>query len=153
MAKPLVEGYGRLGQDMNDQEILLRGRLNNKQRNRLSRLLDMMYTPRELAEEIGFNQRQVYRAYIPSGCPYMRDKRGRLWINGKEFCEWALDVYRKRELLKDEAFCLTCRKPVSLVDPIKKQEDRLVYTVSTCPECGRKLARILDRKKRIDGKP
>ena len=34
-------------------EAILKGRLDGRQRNRLKGLFDMMYTPRELAEEIG----------------------------------------------------------------------------------------------------
>ena len=51
------------------KEILLRGRLGGKQRLRLEKLLDMLYMPSELAEEVGFNRRQVYRVYIHFGCP------------------------------------------------------------------------------------
>jgi len=61
---------------MEEQEkMLLRGRLGGKQRMRLEKLLDMLYKPRELAEEIGFTQRQVYRAYLPAGCPHDKDDR------------------------------------------------------------------------------
>jgi hypothetical protein len=129
-------------------EILLRGRLNGAQRTRLNKLLDMMYTPGELAEEVGFNRRQVYRVYIPAGCPHERDGRRRLWINGKAFREWAGEVYRKRKLAVDEAFCLTCKKPVKMVDHVEKRKDRLIYYLCNCPSCNRKLARIVDRKKR-----
>ena len=72
--------------DSTDQDvILLRGRLNGQQRLRLKTLLNMMYKPSELAEEIGFNQNQVYMVYIPAGCPHERDEKGHIWINGKLF--------------------------------------------------------------------
>lgn len=128
--------------------VLLRGRLNGSQRTRLGKLLDMLYTPSELAEEVGFTVRQVYRVYIPAGCPHSRDRKNRIWINGKEFRYWAQEVYRKRELHQDEAFCLTCKLPVKMVNPIQRQEGKLIFMVCDCPNCGRKVARIIERVKR-----
>jgi len=133
---------------MKSDEIILAGRLNGNQRNRLAKLLDMMYRPNELAQEIGFAKRQVYRVYIPAGCPHERDSRNHIWINGKVFREWVKEVYKKRELASDEAFCLTCRKPVKMHQPEKKHEGRLVYWICACQKCGRKIARIIERERR-----
>jgi hypothetical protein len=134
--------------ETNQDEILLRGRLDGQKRNRLVKLLDMLYKPSELAEEIGFTVRQVYRVYIPAGCPHERDHRGHLWINGKLFREWFEEVYKKRKLARYEAFCLSCKKAVKIVGPIEKQEGRLIYWLSDCPNCGRRLARIVNKEKR-----
>ena len=131
-----------------DDVILLRGRLNGQQRTRLGKLLDMMYKPSELAEEIGFTVRQVYRVYVPVGCPHEKDHRGRLWINGRMFREWFNEVYKKRKLDRNETFCLTCKKAVKIVDPVKRKEGRLFYWLSDCPNCGRRLARIINRENR-----
>ena len=141
-----------MGGDSQDV-ILLKGRLNGQQRNRLVKLLNMMYTPSELASEVGFTVRQVYRVYIHAGCPCKRDEKRRLWINGKAFREWALEVYCKRELARNEAFCLTCKMPVKVINPVEKQEGRLIYWLCNCPQCGRKLARIVNREKRGHDKP
>lgn len=130
-----------------NREILLRGRLNGQQRSRLDSLLDMMYRPSELAEEIGFTQRQVYRVYIPAGCPHERDSRNHIFINGKAFKRWAEDTYRKLEMESDEAFCLTCKRPVEIVDPVREEKEGLVYLLSYCPNCGRKLARIIENNR------
>ena len=130
--------------------VLLKGRLDGNQRNRLAKLLDMLYTPSELAEEIGFHVRQIYRVYIPCGLPHNRDEKNRIWINGKEFKGWVRDVYQKRELGVNEAFCLTCKKAVKMVNPERKQEGRLFFYICYCPECGRKLARIITKGKRIE---
>jgi hypothetical protein len=73
---------------MEDKTVLLRGRLDGKQRNHLKRLLDMLYKPRELAQELGINIDQVYLVYIPLGCPHRRDGKRYIEINGKEFREW-----------------------------------------------------------------
>lgn len=129
-------------------EILLRGRLNAQHKHRLASLLDMMYKPSELAEEVGFTVRQVYRVYVPVGCPHERDQSGRLWINGKAFREWALEVYKKRDLAADETYCLGCRSVVKIANPVQKEKARLVYLLGECPDCGRTVARIVTKRRR-----
>ena len=127
--------------------MLLKGRLNGRQRLRLGKLLDMLYKPSELAEEIGFAVDQVDRVYVPLGCPRERDSRKRLWINGKAFAEWYEATYPKQTLLPDEAFCLTCKKPVKIHKPVERKMGRLFYLICECPNCGRKLARIIDKER------
>jgi hypothetical protein len=138
---------------MRSTEIELKGRLDGNQRNRLVRLLDMLYSPSELANEIGFDVRQIYRVYIPLGCSSEKDSKGRYWINGQLFRNWVNDLYQKRDLKLNEAFCLTCKKPVKMINPERKQEDRLFYYLCVCPVCGRKLARIITRGKAINDQP
>ena len=129
-------------------EIILKGRLDGKQRNRLGNLMNMMYSPSELAEEIGFERRQVYRVYIPLGCPHERDRHNHIWINGIDFKNWVLDLYKKKELSKGEAFCLTCKKPVMIKNPIEKKKNGLIFIICECQNCGRKLSKIITRVKR-----
>jgi len=62
-------------------------------RLRLAYLLDMLYTPAELAQEVGFSARQFYRVYVSLGCPCIRDDRRRLWINGKKLASWYKEKY------------------------------------------------------------
>ena len=135
---------------MNSDEIVLRGRLNGNQRNRLIRLLDMFYSPNELSKVIGFNVRQMYRVYIPLGCPYEKDSNGRYWINGKVFREWITDIYKKRELKLNEAFCLTCKKQIKMISPERHQQGRLFYYLCVCQYCGRKISRIITRGKPLN---
>jgi len=133
--------------------IILKGRLNGNQRNRLVRLLDMLYSPKELAHEIGFNVRQVYRVYIPLGCPNKKDSTGRLWINGLVFKDWVNDLYQKRILKQNEAFCLTCKKPIKMISPERHQKGKLFYYLCVCQHCGRKISRIIKRGKPINDQP
>lgn len=126
--------------------MILRGRLSGVQRMRLGGLLDMLYKPSELAQEIGFSVRQVYRVYIPLGCPCER-VAGRLWINGKSFLEWYEITYPRQSLKENQAFCLTCKMPVSMLDAKRKNKGRLCYWVCNCPHCGRKISRIIERVK------
>ena len=79
-------------------EILLKGRLNGSQRNKVKRLLNMLYTPRELSEEIGVSKQQIYRVYIPLGCPHSKDHIGHILINGRDFRAWVIDLYKKKKL-------------------------------------------------------
>jgi len=130
------------------EEIILKGRLNGSQRNRLAKLMNMMYSPSELADEVGFERRQVYRVYIPLGCPHDRDKHNRIWINGIDFRNWVMDLYRKKELSIKEAFCLTCKKPVKIYNPVEKMKNGLVFLVCACPLCGRKKSKIVSRVKK-----
>lgn len=129
------------------ENIKLKGRLKGSQRMRLLKLLDMLYKPSELANEIGFTRRQVYRVYIPEGCPHIKDEKRYIWINGKEFGEWYEATYPRTTLARDESFCLTCKKPVQIINPKKQQKGRLHYWLSNCPNCGRRLARIITRDK------
>jgi hypothetical protein len=127
--------------------LVLRGRLDGPQRRRLARLLDSEYTPDELAREIGFSVRQVYRVYVPDGCPHRRDEQGRIRINGRAFREWALERYKRIHLSPDQVFCLTCRRGVELRDPAVREEDCLRFIEGDCPHCGRRVARILGRRR------
>lgn len=127
-------------------KIILKGRLNGSQRMRLGKLLDMLYKPSELSSAIGFTLRQVYRVYLDLGCPCVREDR-HIWINGKVFAEWYEATYPKYRLLEDEVFCLTCKKAVKMVEPIKKKNARLYYWICKCPVCGRKISKIIDKER------
>ncbi len=131
----------------NSGEIILKGRLNLNQKNRLAKLLDMMYSPSELANEIGFCKRQIYRVYVPLGCPHKKDDRGYLWINGILFRSWVKEIYKKQKLNQNEAFCLTCKKAVAMIGKEKKQDDLLLYYQCKCQNCGRVITRIIKRGK------
>ncbi len=128
-------------------EIVLKGRLNGSQRMRLAKLLDMRYMPSELASQIGFTTRQVYRVYVPAGCPCIRDEGKHLWINGKAFAEWYEASYPKQTLAVDEAFCLSCKKPMKMMNVSEHKKERLLYLIGYCSKCGRKVSRIVDREK------
>ena len=130
------------------QELFLKGKLNGSQRNKVKRLLNMLYTPRELAIEIGVSKQQIYRVYIVYGCPHSKDRRGRIWINGEEFKAWVEETYKKRKLKPNQAFCVSCKRIVEIVDPEKKKKDNLIFYISVCPLCGNRVARIIDCKRR-----
>jgi hypothetical protein len=129
-------------------EMLLKGRLDGRQRNRLKGLFDMHYSPKELAEEVGFHIEQVYCVYIPLGCPHERDIRKHILINGKDFANWYSLKFSKTTLAQDETFCKTCKKAVKIYQPAEKIKDGLTYVLSVCPNCGRKLTKIIEYSRR-----
>jgi len=130
------------------EKIIIKGRLNGRQRQRLASLMDMMYSPSELAEEIGFDRRNIYQIYIPLGCPHKRDEKRYIWINGVEFKNWIKDIYKKTKLHKDEAFCIGCKSAVKMTNSTRKEAKGIVYYLCKCPTCGRKLSRIITRGER-----
>lgn len=127
--------------------MILKGRLNGVQRNRLKGLLDMLYMPKELAEEVGINVNQIYMVYVPLGCPVVRDERKHIFINGKVFYSWYLETYPKIYLAENESFCKTCKGAVEIYKPKKKIKNGLTYVLSVCPVCGRGLTKIIDFKR------
>jgi predicted RNA-binding Zn-ribbon protein involved in translation (DUF1610 family) len=134
---------------MEDQaEYLHQGRLNGSQRNKVKGLFDMLYTPKEFAEEIGINQDQVYRVYVPAGCPHTKDKQNHILINGKNFKSWYEENYQKRTLEKDQAYCVTCKQIVKVINPERRQKQNLVYCASICPRCGNTVIRFIDAKRK-----
>jgi len=135
---------------MENRTVLLRGRLDGMQRNRLKGLFDMLYSPRELADEIGINKDQIYIVYIPFGCSHERDDRNHILINGKEFADWYSRVYKKIRLRQNETFCKTCQKPVKFFKPKKTSKGQLIYILSRCPNCGRKLTRIIENSRVVN---
>ncbi len=102
-------------------------------------LLPMQYKARELAEELGIHSRTL-RDWLNQGAPHHRDRRGHLWVNGEEFAKWVEKNRRKPRRIKladDEAFCLSCKRPVKLVDPeIIPIKGLLINIRGKCPDCG-----------------
>jgi DNA-directed RNA polymerase subunit RPC12/RpoP len=129
---------------------LLRGRLKGNQLRKLAGLLDMLYTPVELAMEIGFTRRQVYRAYLPLGCPNERDEAKHVFINGHAFREWYTKTYRKLELAENEAYCLSCKKVVLIIIAEKMQKGNYRYWSANCPNCGGKISKAISNRRLHD---
>jgi len=132
----------------NQEEYLHQGRLDGSQRNKVKGLLNMLYTPKELSEEIGVSQEQIYRVYIPAGCPLSKDRRGRISINGKEFKSWYEENYQKRTLEKGQAYCVSCKKIVEVSNPERMSKGNLAYDSYVCPNCGKRVIRFVDTKRK-----
>jgi hypothetical protein len=126
--------------------------LRHTQIVRLSRLLDMLYKPAEIADEIGVHPDTVYRSYIPAGCPTIVDGHGKVWIHGPAFVAWAQQTITQRRanrhpLEPGQAWCMRCNCPVDLIDPVVKSSNHYVELLqSTCPLCGTQINRIRSRR-------
>lgn len=112
---------------------------------RLGRLLDMLYRPAEIADEIGCHVDTVYRSYLPTGCPHARDETGHIWINGRSFAEWVQQLTSRKGNSLDEgqAFCFKCNRAVRMTGDLKvSQTNRhLELVTGICPDCGTKVNR------------
>ena len=57
-------------------------------------LLPMLYTVRELAEEITIPERTL-RDWLANGAPHTRDHLGHIWIDGQAFARWVQSQCQK----------------------------------------------------------
>jgi hypothetical protein len=107
-------------------------------------LLPMLYSPRELSEDLGIPE-STLRDWLQAGVPHQRDARGRLWINGEEFSNW-VKAQRKpksgRKLAAGEAYCLHCGRVTRLVSPQRHHiKGNLIHIKGLCQHCGKKIIR------------
>lgn len=120
---------------------------------KLTRLLNMQYKPRELADEIGINADTVYRGYLPAGAPHTRDRAGNIWIEGTSFREWAMThtgarKRTKHPLTESEAWCFKCNRPVTIINPRVKPSNRYLALIQgTCQQCGARVNRGISAKR------
>lgn len=124
----------------------------NQRRNKLPHnvivkapgLLPMLYTPRELSEELNLPE-STLRDWLEVGAPHQRDQRNRLWINGVSFAGWVDSRRKTRHLvpLSDhEAYCLHCNQVSTLISPsIQPVKGNLVLIKGTCNTCGKTINR------------
>lgn len=118
---------------------------------KLGRLLNMMYKPAELAEEIGVSIDTIHRSYLPAGLPHVRDEYNNVWIHGLSFANWARATIAKKKseragLPPDHAWCLKCNCAVQLINPKIKITNRYLELLqAACPHCGKTVNRARAR--------
>ena len=102
-------------------------------------LLPMLYTPREICEELGIAE-STLRDWLQIDLPHQRDNRNRIWINGEEFARWVNNQRKPKvtnKLNEDEAYCLRCNQVSKLLSPqIQPIKGNLVLIKGTCTNCG-----------------
>ena len=107
-------------------------------------LLPMMYTTRELAEELKVSFQDIKRL-VDGGAPHERDSRQHLWIDGTAFAQWVEETRfsqkNRNRLAHDEALCFRCRKPVKLSKPHATINKKQKLLTGICPECGATINR------------
>lgn len=122
-----------------------RYKLTRSEAARLSRLLHMEYTLRELADELATSKRQI-RTALEAGCPHRRTESGHIWIVGDEFRDWYHEICRrrKRPLRYDEVYCLKCRRAVLLPDDPEVHVLRtgVERVTAACPHCATTVNRF-----------
>ena len=102
-------------------------------------LLPMLYTPREICEELDIAE-STLRDWLQIDVPHQRDNRNRIWINGEEFARWVNNQRKPKvtnKLNDDEAYCLRCNQVSKLLSPqIQPIKGNLVLIKGTCANCG-----------------
>lgn len=102
-------------------------------------LLPMLYTPREICEELDIAE-STLRDWLQIDVPHHRDNRNRIWINGEEFARWVNNQRKPKvtnKLKEDEAYCLRCNQVSKLLSPqIQPIKGNLVLIKGTCANCG-----------------
>lgn len=107
-------------------------------------LLPMLYTPREICEELDIAE-STLRDWLQIDVPHQRDNRNRIWINGEEFARWVNNQRKPKvtnKLNEDEAYCLRCNQVSKLLSPqIQPIKGNLVLIKGTCANCGNVINR------------
>ena len=102
-------------------------------------LLPMLYTPREICEELDIAE-STLRDWLQIDVPHQRDNRNRIWINGEEFARWVNNQRKPKatnKLNEDEAYCLRCNQVSKLLSPqIQPIKGNLVLIKGNCANCG-----------------
>ena len=102
-------------------------------------LLPMLYTPREICEELDIAE-STLRDWLQIDVPHQSDNRNRIWINGEEFARWVNNQRKPKvtnKLNQDEAYCLRCNQVSKLLSPqIQPIKGNLVLIKGTCANCG-----------------
>jgi ribosomal protein S27AE len=111
-------------------------------------LLDMLYTPDDLADDLGIDQRLVYVRLIPAGLPHTKDKSGHIWIHGLEASQWITNLFKGKHfaLGENQAYCLKCGKAVTMLDPKLWKAGKMTLLKGTCPDCGTTVNRGVKQK-------
>lgn len=106
-------------------------------------LLPMQYKLDEIADKLGMNAHTL-SDWTDAGVPHTHDARGHIWIVGTEFAEWVeklraekVKASGERKLTDDQAYCMRCRRPVDLINPVvNPAQGKLIYIKGICPTCG-----------------
>ena len=122
--------------------------LAREQRLRANGLLDMLYTPAELADELGIDQRDVYYRLMPAGLPHTKDSTGHIWLHGPRVAQWVRELGKahQRALGDNEAYCLRCRQIVALTKTKRVRQGKFLVLQATCPQCGATVNRGVKKR-------
>jgi hypothetical protein len=107
-------------------------------------LLPMLYTVRELADELSMPERTL-RDWLHHGAPHTRDRLGHIWVDGQAFTAWVTSQRKKDtrvRLQPGEGYCMNCNRIVMMSRPTHHPSaGKLVYIQGVCPHCSGKVSR------------
>ena len=107
-------------------------------------LLPMLYTVRELADELSMPERTL-RDWLHHGAPHCRDRLGHIWVDGQAFSAWVASQRKKvkpAKLQDGEGYCMKCNRIVIMLHPTRRlSSGKLVYIHGICPHCDSKVSR------------
>ncbi len=104
-------------------------------------LLPMLYTTRELENELQIDHRRMMQ-WVRCGLPHYRDSRNYIWINGRECAAWIENCRKKPPkigLPENEAYCMRCRKPVRIQEPEIQHLNGKTLLKGLCAMCGSRV--------------
>ena len=107
-----------------------------------SHLLNMWYTPSELAEELGIAARTI-RDWARQDLPHRKDGAGRIWIDGHQVAVW-VKVHQSQSqvtLQPNEGYCLKCKTPVIIQNAQMITRGKMRLLTGQCPQCQSTLYR------------
>lgn len=112
-------------------------------------LLDMMYTLPEIAWETKIELRRLREVLPGVGMPRVKDEQDQWWIHGLEFAAWAasLNSRNKKVMGPDEVYCMKCKKPVLLVDPVRTKGYMAALLKARCPLCESVVVRAVSTRR------
>jgi hypothetical protein len=80
-----------------------------------------------------------------AGAPHSYDKKGHIWIDGRDFADWVAGLRkpkRDRKLKDHEAFCVRCNLVVEMMNPtVNVVRGNLLIHKGKCPNCHRTINR------------
>lgn len=113
------------------------------------KLLNMMYTSGELAEELGMSREWVTKTFHNHyHVPAEIDENGRIWFHGLTVQKWITEyranhthtIRNKKPFAENEYYCLHCksRKIVNdyRLEPCKGGN---FLKIAQCPDCGSRM--------------
>ena len=121
---------------------------------RRSKLLDMMYTSTELADELCVDRPYLTENLVKMhGMPSQRDENGRYWFCGRDVVKW-IETYhddkmsRKRNRVPyadNEFYCIHCKKRVFNDDYkiVQPSGGHHMQKETMCPECRRPIFKFM----------
>lgn len=107
-------------------------------------LLPMLYTVRELADELSMPERTL-RDWLHHDAPHIRDRLGHIWVDGQTFMTWVASqrkIATHTRLQPGEGYCMNCNRIVMMHHSTRRSSSgKLVYIQGVCPHCRGKVSR------------